>query len=426
MDVSKPLRGFVLVATLILLSACGSDDKTVETVFPEETTCQQNRVENQFLVTWKSGLISMEIAANRDEFVEDFLKENLEKIEYVQYDQWIEPSPQPEPLLQTQTIITDSLIYGPAQLDASAAWSRGVRGQGVLVAVIDSGVDISHSQLRDQIDFNLGESGLDSDGKDKSTNGVDDDGNGLVDDYAGYDFYEGQSLQKSLDGSDSHGTHVAGIIAAAHDDMTTDPSKVQGIAPESKILPLRFIGPNGGLLSDSIKAIDYAISRGARVINASWGGSSCSKTLEQKIQSLSREGVLFVAAAGNNHSNIDKLFEFPASFNLPTQITVGATTQNLNQADFSNYGDVRVHIFAPGHRIVSTLPNDTLGEMSGTSMSAPFISGVAALLLSARPTASIQEVRSAILNSVTIRSDYRNSTQGRVNVRNAIDYLESH
>src|SRR5262249_39786115 len=149
---------------------------------------------------------------------------------------------------------------------------HGLRGQGVKVAIIDSGVDISHPQLSANIAINAGETGIDGNGKDRRTNGVDDDGNGFVDDVTGYDFVH-QSGQMIDD--DGHGTHVAGIIAAAHTakDIRTD--VMQGIAPSAKILPLKFLGNDGsGYLSDAMRAVDYAVKAGAKVVNASWGGTA--------------------------------------------------------------------------------------------------------------------------------------------------------
>lgn len=423
MDVSKPLRGLGLVAMLLALIGC-SDNETIQTVFPEQDICSQTNVPNKFIVQWKDGTYSVEHAKDRKSFIEDFLEDHLEEVEYVQHDQLIQPLPVSPQTVQSNNILSGPEIYGPYQIEADSAWTRNIKGDGITVAVIDSGVDVNHPLLQSQILYNSRESGVDAQGNDRATNGIDDDGNGLIDDYAGYDFYDDGPLSSFSD-ADEHGTHVAGIVAAYHDQNFIDSDGVQGIAPKAKILPLKFIGPNGGHLSDAMKAIDYAVARGARVINASWGGSACSKSLEQKLQSLSNFGVLFVAAAGNNGSNIDKLFEFPASFNMPSQITVGSVTRDLHVAQHSNYGDERVHVFAPGHRIVSTLPGQRIGEMTGTSMAAPFVTGMAALLLSHRPTATVDEVRLAILNSVVKDPFYRNATQGRINVSNALNYLDS-
>jgi subtilisin family serine protease len=204
-----------------------------------------------------------------------------------------------------------------------------------------------------------------------------------------------------------------------------------------------------------MRAIDYAVRRGAKVINASWGADNCDSTLRDMINGLEARGVLFVAAAGNGGPNggynLESHAEYPAAFNGPTQLTVGATTTNGITTYFSNYSDTLVHLMAPGWAIKSTYPikrgpctPDTSSPdqkldplcvcpdetdnvdgrcfMSGTSMATPFVSGAAAVLWSYRPKATVAQVRRALLDGVT-KGDYIAVSRGRLNLRKAMEAL---
>ena len=207
---------------------------------------------------------------------------------------------------------------------------------------------------------------------------------------------------------------------------------MQGIAPAAKILPVRFLGStNGGLLSDALKAMDYAVMRGAKIINASWGGPGCATSLQQKISDLSQENVLFVAAAGNSGVNLDLSPEYPAAYSLPLQLTIGAIANTLLQDSYSNYSKNLVDFFAPGTAIVSTVPATGASEgsstgyisMTGTSMATPFAVGAAAVLLSAKAGVTIQTVRTALLQTVDQNATYVNITQGRLDPARGIGAL---
>jgi len=156
-----------------------------------------------------------------------------------------------------------------------------------------------------------------------------------------------------------------------------------------------------GSSSAAIKAIQYAKTRGAKVINASWGSADCSLTLKAAIESLATDQILFVAAAGNNGSNIDLYPSYPASYGLAGVLSVAASTINFATANFSNYSSNTVHVIAPGQQILSTYKNGSQQVLSGTSMAAPLVSGAAALLWSKEPQLSLQEVRSRIMASVS-------------------------
>lgn len=176
-------------------------------------------------------------------------------------------------------------------------------------------------------------------------------------------------------------------------------------------------------LSSALKGIDYAISRGAKIINASWGGTGCSRALQQKVSEAISQNVLFISAAGNNGLNLERFPEFPAAFNLPLQITVGAIRSSLNMDSYSNYSRSIVHIFAPGTMIVSTIPGGGYAGLSGTSMATPFVAAASAILMSAQPNLGLQDLRKTLLNSVITDQNYLNASRGRLNIGRAIDAL---
>ena len=381
-------------------------------------TCNGQAIKNQFIVHFVDGHWEYPKAQSRGEFIESFVKPNLDKIDFVEPDQRISAYQFSPVTAPTGAEINN---WGARAINAPVAWQNGARGSGVIVAVVDTGVDITHPQLVNQIDYNRGEMGLDAQGRDKRTNGIDDDGNGYVDDWAGYDFLNNSGV---ISDDVGHGTHVSGIIAAEHSDTTIKTGYVQGVAPEAKILPVKFLDQNGGSLSDALKGIDYAVMRGAKIINASWGGPGCAQSLRQKIQDLSNERVLFVAAAGNSGENLDLYPQYPAAFMSPLQLTVGAIANTLLQDDYSNYSKTLVNLFAPGTAIVSTVPSSLYpggyASMTGTSMATPFVSGAAADLLSAHAGVTVQTVRQTLLQSVDQDPSYTNSTDGRLDVGKAV------
>ncbi len=417
--VKNRLRAFALVLLCApLLAACSNAPKLHTLELDAAQTCNGQAIKNQFIVRFLNGKWAYIKAKSRAQFIKKYIKPNLSKIDFVEPDEHIAA------YQEAFSAPTGSEInnWGDAAINAQAAWQAGDRGQGIVVAVVDSGVDITHPQLKNQIDYNPGEMGLDAYGRDKRFNQIDDDGNGYVDDWAGYNFLDNNGDMYDDVG---HGTHVSGIIAAEHSDTTIQTGYVQGVAPEAKILPVKFIGANGGTLSDALKSIDYAVARGAKIINASWGGPGCSQSLQQKIEDLSKENILFVAAAGNSGENLDLYPEYPAAFSAPLQLTVGAIANTFLQDSYSNYSSHLVDLFAPGTAIVSTVPPNLFpggyASFTGTSMATPFVSGAAADLLSAG--ISVQKVRQLILQSVDQNPTYTNVTQGRLDLGKAIAEL---
>ncbi len=289
---------------------------------------------------------------------------------------------------------------GAANLDIDALEASAVSlgSTSLTVAVIDDGVDFSHPDLSGRQWANPGESGTDSAGKNRATNGVDDDLNGYVDDVNGWDFYNGDKTVHDAVDKDNHGTHVAGTIAAS-----LNGKGVVGVAPNVKVMALKFIGPQGGYTSDAISAIQYVTRKGVVISNNSWGGPGYSQALKDAIES---SGQLFVAAAGNASKNQDTGPDpdYPAAFDSSNILSVAAVDNAGSLASFSNYGATSVDISAPGVNILSTIPKDYNGTdeyafYSGTSMAAPHATGIAALFKSVRPSLTVPQIKTVILDS---------------------------
>ncbi len=302
-----------------------------------------------------------------------------------------------------------------ADIDAEAAWAlASERGAGsrVIVGVIDSGVDWSHPDLAQNIWTNPGETAGD---------GIDNDGNGFVDDVHGWDFADNDSNPTDLNG---HGTHVAGIIAGAENG-----TGIVGVAPNAAILPIRVLGSSGsGSTADVIRGIRYATmmrQRGEPVLvtNNSYGSSGQSKSAIAAIRDSHQAGMLFVAAAGNDGLNTDAAGHYPSAYTVPNIVSVAATDSSDSLAAYSNYGLGTVDVAAPGSAILSTLPGGRYGYKSGTSMAAPHVAGVIALAWSANPDASWNAIEQAVLSSADElpQLDGQVATGGRLNAAAAVE-----
>src|SRR2546426_447199 len=283
-----------------------------------------------------------------------------------------------------------------SDIDAPEAWDITHDASSIIVAVIDTGVRATHEDLAANMWVNPGETGTDSLGRDKRFNGVDDDGDGYVDDVNGINAILGVGWEIDDHG---HGTHVAGTIGAVGNNSVG----VVGVAWRIQIMACKFLNaaPDGSI-SDAIECIDYARNKGAKVINASWGWyGENSSSLRDAIQSLRSAGVIFVAATGNNGNNNDTRPLYPASFNLDNIVAVAATTRFDQKADWSNYGATSVDLGAPGQEILScwNTTDSTYRYLQGTSMATPHVVGACALLCARYPSATYRQIIDRLLSS---------------------------
>ncbi|MCX7920801.1 MAG: S8 family serine peptidase [Clostridia bacterium] len=274
---------------------------------------------------------------------------------------------------------------GTSGVDVNAvkAWEITKGSSGTVVGVLDTGVDITHDDLKNNIFINPG---------DVPGNGVDDDGNGYVDDVNGWDFANSDNSVYDSSTSDKHGTHVTGIIASSD-----DAKGVRGVAPGVKILPLKFINDGIGYTSDAVEAIEYAKQMGVKVINCSFGGPDNNSALRE---AMGNTDALFICAAGNDGKDTAVTPVYPAGFDLPNIISVAAIDNTGTLASFSNYGG-RVSVAAPGVGILSTIPENGYSYISGTSMAASFVSGTAALVKSYLPDMTTSQIADRIKTNIT-------------------------
>jgi thermitase len=300
------------------------------------------------------------------------------------------PAPN-DPLFEEQWSLQNTGQRGGASgadICATRAWAKTTGSDKVVVAVIDTGVDYRHTDLAGNIWT-----------RPASLAPYTDAELGTFDDLHGFDAAD-------MDGDpmddNGHGTHCAGIIGAEGDNQ----DGIAGVNWHVQIMPLKFLRANGsGTLKDAIECINYAIARkhdgvNVRVISASWGSMMGARSLEDAIRRAGEEGILFVAAAGNNSTNNDRLPHYPSNYDQPNVLSVAALDRNDRLARFSNFGARTVHLAAPGAEILSTWPNNQYEEHSGTSMATPEVAGVAALILAANPNMSMKELRARLLESV--------------------------
>ena len=284
-------------------------------------------------------------------------------------------------------------------------------GEGVIVAVVDTGVDYNHVALKDKIWTNE---------KEIAGNGIDDDGNGFIDDVRGWDFENGVNDPMDTMG---HGTHCAGIIASSPAADT----KAQGVSPGAKIMPIRIIGNKSmGFLSDAIAGIKYAVDNNAKVLSNSWRiykswsdfdpSEQNIELLRKAIEYAGEHGAVFVAAAGNESVNLDTDFDsdpmFPGGYtNLNNFVVVAASDQQDAPAYFTNFGLAHVGVAAPGVDIISTYPGNEWVAMSGTSMATPLVAGAIARGLSAGFTAA--ETADRLVSTSTAGTSWDAKVRGK-------------
>ena len=285
----------------------------------------------------------------------------------------------------------DKDIKAPKAWDRRTSAAYGTTNK-VIVAVIDTGVRYTHEDLQANMWVNPGEIAGDN---------IDNDGNGVTNDIVGADFFsnDGDPMDEG-----SHGTHCAGLIGAVGNNGVG----ITGVVWTGvQIMALRFIGYDAtagketGSVTDAIQCIDYAIAKGARVINASYGSPIFNSSESSAIQRASNAGIMFVAAAGNDGTNNDATPFYPANYGRSNIISVGATDRNDNKAGFSNFGATSVDLMAPGVEMWSTTTgsNSSYSQGQGTSFAAPIVSGALALLIAEYPNDSISTRRGRIVST---------------------------
>jgi subtilisin family serine protease len=304
-----------------------------------------------------------------------------------------------------------------ADVDAPEAWDRGTGSASIAVAIVDTGVDYTHPDLAANIWTNPGE---------VPGNGVDDDRNGYVDDIHGWDALHNDGDPMDENG---HGTHVAGTIGAAGNNG----AGIAGINWRVTIIPTRFMDAGGyGSTADAVECLDYLHTlkdRGVNIVaaNNSWGGNGEDRALRDAVERSNTRGILFVVAAGNGDSSgngvdNDRVPNIPANYTSANVISVTAVDRNDARAVWANYGASTVDLGAPGVDIWSTLPRNSYGFASGTSMAAPHVTGAIALLASVEPSLSARQLKERLLSTGDPCADLsgRTLTGCRLNVYNAV------
>ncbi len=286
--------------------------------------------------------------------------------------------------------------WGLKKSDAARAWQVTQGSKSTVVAVIDTGIDVNHEDLKKNLWVNPGESGKDAQGRDKAGNGVDDDENGFIDDVNGWNFVANNN---KLDDNHGHGTHIAGIIGAEAGNQ----KGISGISPQVSLMTLKYFDPkvpNTDNLKNTIAAIRYAIKMGAHIINYSGGGTDYSQEEFDAVKLAEKKGILFVAAAGNERSNSDQHHYYPADYKLKNIISVTAIDPTTEVLSSSNYGVDTVDIAAPGQNILSCLPHNSYGLMTGTSQATAFVTGAAVLVMSHKNQyLQAEEIKNYILST---------------------------
>ncbi len=294
-----------------------------------------------------------------------------------------------------------------ADIGVMPLWQQGITGsKSILVAVIDTGIQWDHPDLQANVFTNSAEVAGD---------GIDNDGNGFIDDVHGWNF-NGKN-NNSMDDNE-HGSHCSGTIGG----VGNNGKGVAGVNWNVSLLPVKFLsGTGSGSLADAVDAINYARIMHANIMSNSWGGGGFSQTMYDAIKAARDAGILFVAAAGNDGTSNDATPSYPASYDLDNVLSVAATDNQDKIAFFSNFGVNKVHVAAPGVNVYSTIKGSGYALLSGTSMAAPHVAGVAALLMSANSTLTYRDIKSRLIATSDPIKGLRTkvTAKGRINAYNA-------
>ena len=298
-------------------------------------------------------------------------------------------------------------LYGMTKIGAPSAWDISTGSTSSVVAIIDTGIDYNHPDLLDNIATNS---------REIPSNGVDDDGNGYIDDYYGYDFVSNDS--NPMD-DHFHGTHCAGTVGAKGNNG----KGVTGVSWTVKLMPVKVLDAYGsGTLAGVASGMNYAVKRGVKILSMSLGTTSYSSTLENAVINARNSGALVIAAAGNSALDTDAYPHYPSSLPQDNVISVAASTSSDSFAYFSNYGATSVDLAAPGDSILSTYLGGQYAYASGTSMATPHVAGMAALILAVNPSLSYSSVKSILLQTVDPISSMSGKlvSGGRANIYKAV------
>ncbi len=324
--------------------------------------------------------------------VEEYIKQLKEK-NYIEYAE-------PNYVVRKAETFPDDIYFpdqwGLEKIDAPKAWDYTTGSNTIYVAVLDTGADYNHPDLKGNLWVNEDE----RKGDDRNCyDGQDDDGNGYVDDCYGFNGYNGTGNAFDDDG---HGTHISGIIGA----VTNNGDGVAGVSWNVKIIPCKFLDSEGnGDINGELTCIRYIrdlkIQKGLNIVafNASYGGQYTSNSEKEALRDLKNLGIIVISAAGNDGNNNDFIEFSPCNYNLENQVCVGATNQQDERADFSNYSKTKVHIYAPGEEILSTYydknftPPDVYAYVNGTSQATPFVTGGVVLLKTLNPSIDYREIK---------------------------------
>tara|TARA_Y100000589_G_scaffold175856_2_gene166885 strand:- start:134 stop:4666 length:4533 start_codon:yes stop_codon:yes gene_type:complete len=364
-------------------------------------------------------LIQTELQTDHDVFMDSLIDSGF--VDYVQPNAVLEnqATPNDPKYANTWGLHNTGQFNGSvsdADIDAPEAWELTTGSANVVVGVIDTGVKWDHEDLVNNMWVNPGEI---------SGNGIDDDGNGFIDDVYGYDFVNNDGNPMDDHG---HGTHVAGTIAADGNNG----KGVAGVSWNSKIMGLKFMSSSGsGSTSDAVRAINYATmmkeSYGVNILVTcnSWGGGGYSSSLYNAIVANKNADMLFMAAAGNDSTNNDNGPHYPSNYDVDNVISVASTDWADGLSSFSNYGASTVDVAAPGSYIYSTTYDGSYGYKSGTSMATPQVAGLAALAWSYSPDSTWQQIKAAILDNGDTLSSLNNkvATGKRINALNTLNAL---
>lgn len=396
----------VLDALQRRIESADQNDKLLDNKLSSSVELRKSRLKEEGLQALKSLRITYRVNLPKNLGIDfSLIASKLSNLSYIKYAELSEEVfiPQSEPISQ-DPLVGDQyyleMVMAPeawALLDSLEAAGE-ISKEKVTVAVVDTGYDLDHEDLVG-VFGNKGEQGIDQSGKRKDMNGIDDDGNGYVDDWMGWDFNSGQSEDGDADpsGGHKHGMHVAGTIAANRDNGIG----IAGISNRVTILPVK-IGvddPNDRSINNAYSGLLYAGASGATIVNCSWGGPSPSQTGLEVVNTVRAAGTLIIAAAGNN--NRDERF-YPAAYD--GVISVGAVESKGRKPGFSNYHH-SVDIAAPGLSIEATIPGNRYDRMSGTSMASPMVAGIAAMSHIANPEYDSEIIGQIICNNVSFHTD---------------------